>query len=278
MSRRKRLIPLVIVLLVLSALWVGVMVPFPITPVRTGLNSDAPLYAARGPYPVGMRDLVIEDEAPLALTMWYPALHDEHLEADITYAYQMKMGAPLGTITFATFAGRAIRAAPYARETGPYPLVILSSGFSIGASTYAWLAEHLASYGFVVLAPEHQEHLDTELNGLWQATITRPHDMLTVLTYVDEQVGSGGTFAGLIDADTVAVIGHSSGGYTTLVAGGAQIDTEEFEALCATAYESNDPNAWLCDELLPRMADMAELAGLIPCQRVSGIKLGPILV
>jgi predicted dienelactone hydrolase len=58
------------------------------------------------------------------------------------------------------------------------------------------------------------------------------------------------------------VIGHSYGGYTALVAGGAQIDTDGFEAHCETAYESNDPNVWLCDELLPHMADMADMAGL----------------
>jgi predicted dienelactone hydrolase len=252
----------VVVLIVLAVLIVSVTVPFSTGAARSEPHPDSPPYAVRGPHPVGMRNLMIEGEAPLAITLWYPALNDENLEAEITYSYEMKIGAPLGTVPFATFAGQAIGDAPYALSTGPYPLVILSPGFSIGASTYAWLAEHLASYGFVVLAPEHQEQLDAELNGLWQATITRPHDILTVLAYVDEQTGSGRSFAGLIDADTVAVIGHSYGGYTTLVAGGAQIDTGGFEALCATAYEANDPNAWLCDELLPHMADMAALAGL----------------
>ena len=249
-------------LLVLSALCVGVLVPFGGAVTPNDLRPDAPPHSARGPHPVGTRDLVIDSEAPLDITMWYPALNGEDREAKTRYAYEINMGAPLGTVTFATFAGRAIRDAPFDLSAGPYPLVILSPGFSIGSSTYAWLAEHLASYGFVVIAPEHQEQLDAELNGLWQATITRPQDILTVLAYVDEQVGSGHTLEGLINADTVAVIGHSYGGYTALVAGGAQIDTDGFEAHCETAYESNDPNVWLCDELSPHMADMAELAGL----------------
>jgi predicted dienelactone hydrolase len=113
-----------------------------------------------------------------------------------------------------------------------------------------------------VIAPKHQEQLDAELNGLWQATITRPQDVLTVLAYVDGQVGSGGAFEGLINADSVAVMGHSYGGYTALVAGGAQIDTYGFEAHCETSYEADDPNVWLCDELLPHVADMADMAGL----------------
>jgi predicted dienelactone hydrolase len=262
MLRRKLLVIAVSILLVLVALYVSVMVPFGNAAARADSRSDVPPYGARGPHPVGTRGLVMDGEAALDMTMWYPALNAEDREAKTRYAYAMKMGAPFGTVTFATFAGRAIRDVPYDLSPGPYPLVILSPGFSIGSSTYAWLAEHLASYGFVVIAPEHQEQLDAELNGLWQATITRPQDILTVLAYVDEQVGSGGTLEGLINADTVAVIGHSYGGYTALVAGGAQIDTHGFETLCETAYEANDPNAWLCDELFPHMADMAGLAGL----------------
>ena len=264
MSRRKRTVLIVAgFLLLLLTLCAGVMLPVRIGAGRGAAFSDVPPYAARGPHPVGMRGLEMAGDAPLEMTMWYPASNDENLRAKTTYSYQMKMGAPLGMVTFATYSGQAIQDAPYdLSTTGPYPLIVLSPGFSIGASTYAWLAEHLASYGFVVIAPEHQEQLDDGLNGLWQTAVTRPQDILAVFAYVDEQVGSGGALEGLVDAQTVAVLGHSYGGYTTLVAGGAQIDTAAFEALCETAYQENDPNAWLCDELLPHMADMAELAGL----------------
>jgi predicted dienelactone hydrolase len=139
--------------------------------------------------------------------------------------------------------------------------VILSPGFSFGASTYAWLAEHLASYGFVVIAPEHQEHLDPA-NELWRSAIERPQDILSVLAYVDEQTADGGVFDGLINAERVAVIGHSYGGYTSLAAAGARINTPEFKSHCEEASASNHPAAWLCDELLPHLDDMADLAGL----------------
>ena len=100
-----------------------------------------------------------------------------------------------------------IQDAPYDLSTGPSPRVILSPGFSFGAASYAWLAEHLAPYGFVVLSPEHHEHLDPE-NELWQATIQRPQDILALLDYVDEQVAPGGAFAGLIDPGRTAVVGQ----------------------------------------------------------------------
>ena len=75
-------------------------------------------------------------------------------------------------------------------------------------NSYDWLAEHLASYGFVVIAPEHHEHLDPE-NELWRVAIRRPQDILAVFAYVDAAVGAGGTLEGLIDSDVVALIGRS---------------------------------------------------------------------
>src|SRR5690606_10453998 len=104
----------------------------------------------------------------------------------------------------------------------------------------------------------HHEHLDPE-NELWRAAITRPQDILTVLANIDEQVGPAGAFSGWINKDLVAVIGHSYGGYTALTAAGAQIDTDSYEGYCKNAQEAKDPGAWLCDQLLPHIPDMAGL-------------------
>jgi predicted dienelactone hydrolase len=262
MSYRKRLVLTVFILLVLSALFMGGMVQEKEAVASTGLDPDAAPYSVRGPHLVGTRDLVIDGETPLEITVWYPALKLDDNEEPITYPYEIKVIAPLGASAIATFEGQAGRNAPYDLPKSPYPLVILSPGFAIGSTTYAWLAEHLASYGFVVISPEHDEHLVTAMSELWQSAITRPQDILTVLAYTDKQVGTGGTFEGLINTELVAVIGHSYGGYTALAAAGAQLDTDDFESRCATVYETSDPNAWLCDALLPHVADMAQLAGL----------------
>ena len=225
------------------------------------LGFDVPPFAERGPFRVGIRSLKIESEKTLDFTVWYPTLEDGTLNQEIAYPYEIKLGKPLGMVSIASFDGQATQDASYDLSKIPYPLVILSPGFSIGSSAYAWLAEHLASYGLVVISPEHHELLDPETK-LWRSAITRPQDILTVLAYVDEQVGSAGIFEGLINPDLVAVIGHSYGGYTTLAAAGAKIDSTGLQSHCQNAIEGEHEAAWICEMLLPHLADMAELAGL----------------
>lgn len=263
MSRLSKflLVVLVVLALVSAVLFVPTGLPWLLSG-RSGTRSDAPRYALHGPKLVGVRKVTVEDGAPLELTLWYPAQEGENQRARSRYPYQVKMGDPLGTVSIASYSAGAASDAPDDIAEGPYAAVILSPGFSLGASAYAWLAEHLASYGFVVIAVEHQEQFDEELNGLWRATIHRPQDILDVLAYLDDQVGAGGAFAGLVDNELVAVIGHSYGGYTALASAGARIDTASFKALCESAYASSDPNTFLCDEVLPHLDGMAELAGL----------------
>ena len=260
MTYGKQFIRIVVMLVVLTALSAGVMAQEGETVVRTGLRPDAPTYGVRGVYAVGARDLVIDAETPLEISVWYPALNDANLEEVITYPYTLKMDMPPGMT--ATIAGHALSDAPFDLSAGPYPLVILSTGFAMGRTAYAWLAEHLASYGFVVIAPEHHERYDPTISTFWQADITRPQEVLTVLAYVDEQVATGGAFEGLIDAEVVAVVGHSSGGYTALAAAGGRINMDALQAHCASESVAADPSAWLCGLLLPYVADMADMAGL----------------
>jgi predicted dienelactone hydrolase len=258
MSNQKKSVNLAIILAVLAVLFMGARANRDKEVKYSSQPSVVLSYASRGSYLVGMSNLETDGRA---ITVWYPASDRSNNEATISYRYELKMGDPLGTVSLAAYEGQAIRDAAYDLSEGPYPLVILSPGFSFGASTYAWLAEHLASYGFVVIAPEHQEHLDPA-NELWRSAIERPQDILSVLAYVDEQTADGGVFDGLINAERVAVIGHSYGGYTSLAAAGAQINTPEFKSHCEDASASNHPAAWLCDELLPHLDDMADLAGL----------------
>ncbi len=229
-------------------------------PTTTGIRPDAPAYGVRGEHLVGARHLVIEAETPLEITVWYPALNDGNTAAEISYPYAIKMDVPPGMT--ASVTGQALSDAPYDLSAGPYPVVVLSHGFILGRTMYAWHAEHLASHGFVVIAPEHPEQLDETLSDFWRSGIERPQDIVTVLDYAETESQTGGELEGLIDTDSVAVVGHSLGGYTALAAAGARYDLNSLETLCDGARAENDPNVWLCDMILPYTAEMAELAGL----------------
>ncbi len=255
MSYSKQLFLIVVVLMTLATSIGGVIAQEGTEFDRSGFRPDAPAYGVRGAHAVGTRGLLIDGNAPLDLTIWYPAEAAGNTEEVIAYPYATNPDTTMGMEP--TVTGMAISDAPYNLEAGSYPLVILSHGFSLGRTGYAWLAEHLASHGFVVVAPQHYELVDETISDFWRAAITRPQEIVTVLDYVE----SNEKFAGLVDMERVAVVGHSYGGYTALALAGARIDIEGMEALCESAEQSGDPNAWLCGMVLPYISDMAELAG-----------------
>ena len=234
MSNRKKTVNLVLIFAVLSVLFIGAKAKRDKDVKYSSSSSVALLYASRGTHLVGIRNLETDGELPVAITVWYPASNGSNSEEKVSYRYELKIGDPLGTVSLAAYDGQANRDAAYDLSDGPYPLVILSPGFSFGSAAYGWLAEHLASFGFVVIAPEHREHLDPA-NELWRSAIERPQDVLNVLAYVDKQTATGGIFDGLVNSEHVAVIGHSYGGYTSLAAAGARINTPEFKSHCKEA-------------------------------------------
>lgn len=248
-----------IVLLIVCALLVT-PAAFSVQAQDTG---DA-VYSVHGPFAVGVRDYVIDDEErPLAVSVWYPALNPDDLEESITYAVD---GVPGFTIS-----GHALRDALPDTEHGPYPLVVFSHGAGGFRHQSVYYTEHLASYGFVVIASEHPgsalvdvmgdefdfdaavatvNDLNTDLgtlfanlealggpssllDGLGTNFAQRPLDVLREIDFATRLTAEGGDLAGVIDSDTVAVSGHSFGGYTTMAAGGARLDFEGMITWCA---------------------------------------------
>jgi predicted dienelactone hydrolase len=231
-------------------------------PAPVGLRPDAPTYALHGPYWVGTQDFVIDPEAddPLEVTVWYPALNPEGLAEEITYPATLKFDVPEGTV--GVVHGHALKDAAFDMAAAPYPLVIFSPGFGAARTNYAHLTEHLASYGFVVIAPDHHEFFESTWADIPKSTIYRPQDVLKTIAFADDLAAAGGVMAGVINTDLIAVAGHSYGGYTALAAAGGRFDLVGFNARCEAAYAASDPNAWLCDPLVPLENEMATMAGL----------------
>lgn len=236
------------------------------------VRSDAPTYAARGPFAVGYRPLIIGEgtEHPLVGSLWYPALNPTGGKEEVTYAITMKGSAWMADPRQVIY-GHALLNADFDGSKGPYPLVVWSPGFAATAAMNSNLLEHYASYGFIILAPEHTEQLNESdfsavpmaWSDLWRSSIDRPLDIKQTLDYADQLTAPGGALAGLIDMQHVAVVGHSYGGYSALAIAGAQYDLEAFNARCAQ-LPADDPSTFLCNSLVPKEADMAARAGLDP--------------
>lgn len=216
-------------------------------------------YATPGRFRVGLRRWTAA-EAPLPLTLWYPARTTPDAPSSLRYAYGVAMLDAGTTLALAITPGRAVPGATADSSGGPYPVVVLSPGFAIGAGSYAWLAEHLASHGLIVAAPQHAESLDPRT--LWRATVDRPRDVSNVLDLLAHASAPGGRIAGLADLDRVAVVGHSYGGYTALAAAGARLDTPALLSACQADGGPGQVLAFQCDALLPHLDELAARAGL----------------
>jgi predicted dienelactone hydrolase len=213
-------------------------------------------HAALGGHPVGVRRIGREEDAPVEMSVWYPAMASDAEEPQMSYSYALTVLGPSASTALATYEGTARLSAAPDLVDGPYPLVLLSSGFAITPASYAWLAEHLASHGMVVVAPQHEETLDPRT--LWRAAIDRPEVIAQTRSYVESAARPSGPLAGLVDPGTVAVLGHSYGGYTALATGGAHLDAVAFTTGCADARKDGEPIVFLCDALEPRFDDMVE--------------------
>jgi predicted dienelactone hydrolase len=192
----------------------------------------------------------------VALEVWVPAQGTDDAPDTIDYKFSFK--SPEFGTSPAVVHGHALADAPADPGGGPYPVVIFSHGFSANAVWYSHLLEHLASHGFVVVAPEHIE-ADWSQNAA--SVIQRPRDVTTAIDYAEESNAPDGALAGLLDLEHIAVVGHSFGGYTALAIAGAQLETNVLDMRCADV-PPDDPKAFLCLPLAGRADELAELAGL----------------
>jgi len=220
-------------------------------------------YAEPGPHAVGYRVFTATSahHPPLTLRAWYPAASDDAPGTAITYTAPNKFDESITPGKRITAAGSALVNGQPEPTDDPYPVVVFSHGYSLSPIVYSALVEHYASQGYVVLGPEHNETFDQSLTGFWKALIDRPDDIHRAIDFAERLNGPDGPFAGLLDLDEIAVVGHSYGGYTALAAGGARFDFAAYQDRCG-ALKADDPLTFFCAPILPQEAAMARRAGL----------------
>jgi predicted dienelactone hydrolase len=129
---------------------------------------------------------------------------------------------------------------PQTTSTSPVPVIVISHGVAEDRATYAYLAEHLASYGFAVATVEHvggdANRFRKYFSGLAPAPaatelLQRPRDVSFFLDELQRRAQSDPSLR-QVDVQQVGLVGHSLGGYTVLALAGAQIDFDRVKLLC----------------------------------------------
>lgn len=171
---------------------------------------DAPEYGQRGDYTVGVQSFTISGEnRPLNAWVWYPAEGEQEL------ANYSEFNGIFET------SGRANWDVSPVDNDAPYPLVIFSHGSGSSPLLSLFFTEHLASYGFVVIAMEHPGNTmfdrlgpdDAYNANIIENYVHRPNDVSRAIDYALDELNTG-VLSGMIDPDKIAVSGHSFGGYT----------------------------------------------------------------
>ncbi|MEM6253953.1 MAG: alpha/beta fold hydrolase [Cyanobacteria bacterium P01_D01_bin.156] len=136
----------------------------------------------------------------------------------------------LGNVYIPTLQGRA---------QPNRPTVIISHGLGSDRSSYAYLGEHLASHGFLVITVEHPGSNAEQINALLvgrsadvvpnEEFLDRPQQISALLDYLEN---NNTAYSRLIDFSQIGLLGQSFGGYTALTLAGADIDFEVLAASC----------------------------------------------
>ena len=177
------------------------------------VSSEAPLTSGavlqRGPSNVGVTTIIfIDTSRPTMPNGTYPGSPTRRLATEIWYPTEAVAPTPGQDARDSTVAA------------GRHPLILYSHGFLDQRTGGTYLAEHLASYGYVVAAPDFPLTRNGAPGGANALDIVnQPGD----LSYLIDQLfamdaDSTSRFAGTIDHDRVGLSGLSLGGSTTFLA------------------------------------------------------------
>ncbi len=178
-------------------------------PAATPTATPAPLTSADilrpGRYAVGVATFAFEDPSrPTMANGTYPGAASRVLETEVWYPIDPSAaGTDLET-----------RDAPVAHTGGPFPLVIYSHGFMSMRTGGSYLARHLATYGYVVAAPDFPLTTTAAPGGPTVLDLAnQPGDV----RFVIDRMLALTPFADVIDPDHIGLTGLSLGGSTTLL-------------------------------------------------------------
>jgi predicted dienelactone hydrolase len=213
-------------------------------PVVEGVGPTS--FVGTGPLAVGETTLSLPTGAPVEV--WYPASPDGYHGQEASYdvrAYLPPALRPLfAHVTGGIYAEDAIRNVPVA--DGRYPVVVFSHGFAGFRTQSTFLTTHLASWGFVVAAPEHTDRdLTHVLEGVLSGKATlgesiKSHDVTdleqTITLMGDQNSTTASRFYQHLDMSRIGAVGHSAGGSAVEKLAVADHRVKAFVGLAGASY------------------------------------------
>jgi predicted dienelactone hydrolase len=218
--------------------------------------------APQGPYPVGLKVKHVNFNArDMRILVWYPAQ-----EVSGSEGYKFERG----------LKGSAVLDAEPDRSGAPYPLLLFSHGLGGRADQSVYYCQNLASFGYVVVSPDHADadivlknlsiknifkflrkipHVQKEAFGMAFVITTfndyfqkinfdlsyRPEEAsFTIDQAIEWNRDSSHMLYGMMDPDLIGATGHSLGGLTTLAIGGLPIKCDEPEDLDTSECDLTD--------------------------------------
>lgn len=185
-------------------------------PVATHLSATT--FSKPGPLGVGETTLTLPtDGAPVEV--WYPATQASVAgKPEATYNVANWLPAslqkliPAGfSVTYPSGGVTGVAVAP-----GRYPLVVFSHGYAGFRDQSTFLTAWLASWGFVVAAPDHYSRDLTEVLGGPTGATAKTTDVedlkATIALMEHENATSTSPFDAHVDTTRIGAVGHSAGG------------------------------------------------------------------
>ena len=179
---------------------------------------------------------------PLSTTVWYPTRPGAKETAWTIGIFQMGSGAV---------------DAPLPTPAIQRPLIVVSHGTGGAAGQLSWLAESLATRGYIVAAVNHHGNTAAESAylphgfALWWE---RPRDLSVVL----DRLLAEPMLSPHIDPARIGALGFSLGGYSVLALAGARVDRSAWQRFCKV--NATHPNCRLPPESPFNQGDLDRLA------------------
>ena len=217
---------------------------------------ELPDYSATGPFTAATLEDATTGSTGVDLTLqiWYPSLETQ--------------GEPVRYDGL--WLGEAIDGLD-ADCTEPRPVMVFSHGYGGVRWQSTFLTEHLATHGYLIIAPDHTYNTfrDDTSSEFIHVVTRRPLDVSDSFDWlVAQSEDPESPLAGCVDDSAgFAVSGHSFGGYTTYAIAGAQVNDPVSPAL----LDLSDDRAWAALALAPWDVD-----GTITTETMSSL-VGPVM-